>query len=224
MSRRGLPRRILLAFTALFGAALAAPEAAAQPQNRRQEALARTTIGGTANAARCSSAVTGGDVSDGTIRTCTRALERDRLTRSDELRVLLNRGVAHLRRNEGQLALADFDAILEQDEDLAEAHLNRGAALVMLGQPAPAVAAITTALSLGVREPHKAYYNRGAAREALGDIRGAYDDYSTALEIQPDWGPAEAELLRFVRSRQERLAQLIGAGGLAGASQVETQN
>jgi Tfp pilus assembly protein PilF len=88
----------------------------------------------------------------------------------------------------------------------AEAHLNRGAALVMLRRPGPAVAAITTALSYGVSAPHKAYFNRAAAREAMGDLRGAYEDYNTALTIQPDWGAAEAELARFARGRRERLA------------------
>jgi hypothetical protein len=44
---------------------------------------------------------------------------------------------------------------------------------------------MTEALGLGVREPHKAYFNRGAAREALGDLRGAYEDYSTALKSSP---------------------------------------
>jgi Tfp pilus assembly protein PilF len=62
-----------------------------------------------------------------------------------------------------------------------------------------------------VREPHKAYLNRGVARENLGDLRGAYEDYSTALQIQPDWGPANAELARFARGRQEHLANVLGA-------------
>ena len=79
----------------------------------------------------------------------------------------------------------------------------------MMGRPGPAVAAITEALSLGVREPHKAYFNRAGAREALGDVRGAYEDYSTALEIQPDWGPSGAELARFARARREQLANIL---------------
>src|SRR5690606_13197455 len=102
----------------------------------------------------------------------------------------INRGATHLRRREGEAALADFDAVIAMDRRHGEAHLNRGAALVLLGQPGPAVAAITEALGLDVREPHKAYFNRGAAREQLGDLRGAFEDYNTALDIQPDWGPA----------------------------------
>jgi tetratricopeptide (TPR) repeat protein len=78
-----------------------------------------------------------------------------------------------------------------------------------LGRHGQAIAAITEALGLGVQEPHKAYYNRGAAREALGDLRGAYEDYSTALEIQPDWGPANAELARFARNRRDHLATVL---------------
>jgi len=76
-----------------------------------------------------------------------------------------------------------------------------------------AIAEITQALSLGVSEPHKAYFNRAAAREALGDLRGAYEDYRTALEIQPDWGPANAELARFARSRRDTLASRLGEDG-----------
>lgn len=223
MSRRGDPRRLLAASAAAlaFAALIAAPAAA--QNTRRTDSVARTTIGGGGNAARCGAAATGGDSSDAAIELCTRAIDRERLARTDLVRVRVNRGVIHIRRHEGVAALADFDAVLALDDTIAEAHLNRGAALVMVGQPGPAVAAITRALSLGVREPHKAYYNRGAAREALGDLRGAYEDYTTALEIQPDWGPAEAELLRFVRSRQERLAQVIGASARPGASEVETR-
>ena len=43
----------------------------------------------------------------------------------------------------------------------------------------------------------------------MGDIRGAYEDYNTALTIQPDWGVAEAELSRFARGRRERLASQL---------------
>jgi tetratricopeptide (TPR) repeat protein len=77
----------------------------------------------------------------------------------------------------------------------------------MLENYGPAIAVLTEALSLGVSEPHKAYYTRGAAREQLGDLRGALEDYTTALEIRPDWGLADAEMQRLARVRQERLAQ-----------------
>ena len=182
-----------------------------EPAGRDRQTSASTTIGAP-NAQACSQFAASGDISDDALAACERALRTERLNRANQIATLINRGSVHLRRNEGEPALADFEAVIALDSGNAEAHLNRGAALVMTARPGPAVAAITEALSLGVREPHKAYFNRGAAREALGDLRGAYEDYSTALEIEPDWGPANAELARFVRMRQERLATVLNGG------------
>lgn len=209
MSRRGDPRRFL-AILVIGLAPIVAAGAAAYAQPRRQDAVARTTIGSGGPLAECNAAAGAGTVTDAGLAACTRAIERGRLARPDLATTHVNRGVLHLRRRAGEAALADFDAALAINAEFAEAHLNRGAALVLLHQPGPAVAAITQALGFGVREPHKAYFNRGAAREALGDLRGAYEDYSTALEIEPNWDPAEAELQRFVRARREHLAQVIG--------------
>lgn len=215
MSRLRLPRRIAASIPcAAILAALtivAAPSAHAQlanPDARERETGSRTTIG-TPNARACTEYVMAANSSDEAVLACDRAVESEQLNRAVMIAIRTNRGALHLRRHEGQLALADFDAVIAIDRRNAEAHLNRGAALIMLNQPGPAVAAITEALSLGVREPHKAYFNRGAAREALGDLHGAYEDYSTALEIQPDWGPANAELARFVRTRRDHLAEVL---------------
>ena len=100
-------------------------------------------------------------------------------------------------------------AILAIDRRNAEAMINRGIALIECNEPGQAVAVITEAIGLGVKEPHSAYYNRGVARETLGDLRGAYEDYSTALAIRPDWGPAGAELARFVEGKRNRLAEVL---------------
>lgn len=173
------------------------------------DASATTVIGNDRNGRTCVTNVAAGDSSDETLEACTRAMSYARLSRAGERQLLVDRGIVYLRRREGDLALADFDAVIAREPDNAEAHLNRGAALVQMGRHGQAIAAITTALGLGVQEPHKAYYNRGAAREALGDLRGAYEDYSTALEIQPDWGPANAELSRFARNRRDHLATVL---------------
>lgn len=192
---------------ALILALAAASGAAAQDPST--EPRATTIIGGDAHARRCGIAVNQGDVSDTAVDVCERALNYPRLTREAEIQIRVNLGVMRLRRSEGQAALDQLDRVVAMDPRNAEAHLNRGAALVQLRQYGPAIAAITEAMGLGVREPHKAYLNRGAAREALGDLRGAYEDYSTALEIQPDWGPANAELARFARERREHLAATL---------------
>ena len=186
---------------------LAAPLATAQDPN--SEPRATTIVGGDANARRCSTAMSLGDLSDRAVSSCEHALRYPRLTRDAEIQLRVNLGVMHLRRQEGEMALSQFDEVIRMDSRHAEAHLDRGAALIQLRQYGAAVAAITEALGLGVREPHKAYLNRGAAREALGDLRGAYEDYTTALEIQPDWGPANAELARFAQERRDRLADAL---------------
>ena len=217
MSRRRLPRRFaklrhglfwgVVAVLTAFGAPAALAQAANAPRNDR-EPIARTVIGA-ANSGECTRYAMGGENSDVAVAACQGVIENHNTARADRVAALINRGTMRLRRHEAPLAVADFDAAIALDRRNPEAHLNRGAALIMNSQPGPAVAAITTALSLGVREPHKAYYNRGAAREALGDLRGAYEDYTTALQIRPDWGPANAELARFVRMRQERLAGML---------------
>lgn len=210
MSRAWFPRRfpagIPLLALVLFAAA--APFAAAQDPTT--EPRATTIIGNDRSARRCGLAIQQGDTSDEAIRHCEQALAYPRLTRESEIQIRIGMGVLQLRRQENDAALAQFDTVIALEPRNAEAYLNRGAALVQMRQFGPAITAITQAMGLGVREPHKAYFNRGAAREALGDLRGAYEDYSTALEIQPDWGPANAELARFARQRRESLANALG--------------
>lgn len=155
----------------------------------------------------CNDFATTGNFSDAAVARCTRALREERANRANLIITLMNRGNIYAARREPELALADFDAIIEIDENNAEARLNKGVAMVMLQNYGPAISVLTEALGMGVSEPHKAYYTRAAAREALGDQRGAYEDYTTALQIRPDWGLADAEMQRIARLRQERLAE-----------------
>lgn len=207
MSRLRLPRRFRVAVAAAVWTVAGAGVASAQMGGSEPRAM--TVIGGDAAGRRCVEGVIAGDSTDTILDVCNHALQYRRLSNEGRVQLLVNRGVIHLRRRESAAALSDFDAVLAIDRRHAEAQLNRGAALVQLGDYGGGVAAITEALGLGVREPHKAYFNRGAAREALGDLRGAYEDYSTALEIQPDWGPANEELARFARGRREHLAERL---------------
>ena len=189
--------------------AVTAWEAPAFAQDPNADTRAVTVIGADTHARRCSDAVGAGDSSDRTVEECTRALHYARLSRDAQIELMVNRGVTYLRRGQNDLAMADLDWVITVDPRNAEALVNRGAALVQLRRFGEAISTLTDALSYGVSEPYKAYYNRGAAREALGDLQGAYDDYSTALQIQPDWGPANAEVARFVRGRREHLADVL---------------
>lgn len=161
----------------------------------------------------CVAAANSGRHDDSAVQACSEALTQDGLTRVTAVALLINRGAMRLRRKEAAAALADFDAAIDRDAKSPEAYVNRGAALVALGRPGPAVAALTEALSLGLKEPHKAFFNRGAAREALGDARGALEDYEAALAIKPDWEAVEQELARFVRTRRDQLAERLEVQG-----------
>jgi tetratricopeptide (TPR) repeat protein len=199
---------------AICAIALLAPGLAWGNDNAAERTKGARTVVGAPDSAQCALAAANQTNDDDAVQACDRALTTERLSRPNRIATLINRGAIHLRRREGEAALSDFDAVVALAPRNAEAHLNRGAALVLVNRPGPGVAAITTALSFGVSAPHKAYFNRAAAREAMGDVRGAFEDYNTALTIQPDWGVAEAELARFARGRRERLAsQLDGSSG-----------
>jgi tetratricopeptide (TPR) repeat protein len=207
MGRSPLPWRCPEVIGLAAAAALSMDAAYAQAPRAIQ------VIGGDAHAQRCVQAAVNGDASDRAIEECTRALRYPNLSNAGAQQVITNRGVLRLRRSEYEMALADFDEVIRRNSENAEAHLNRGTALLQLRRPGDAIAALTEALGLGVAEPYKAYFNRGAARESLGDLRGAYEDYSTALEIRPDWGPANAELARFARTRRDHLATVLDGEG-----------
>jgi tetratricopeptide (TPR) repeat protein len=223
-------------FSAAFGgvaAALLAAPAAAQTESEAQgRAKAITIVVGAPASVNCAAAAGIGRFDDEALAFCHRAIESERLNRANRIVTRINRGAIHLRRGanipgakitEGELALADFDFVIAADPRNADAHLNRGAALVMVGRAGLAVGAITEALGLGVKQPHKAYLNRGAARETLGDLRGALEDYTTALEINPEWAIAEAELARFARTNRDRLAERVSEAGAPRASTVRAE-
>lgn len=209
MSCAWFPRRLAATIPAALAAALCFCVLPAAAQAPGSDPRAVTIVGGDAHARRCGLGISQGDTTETTVRACERALRYPRLSPQGEIQIRVNLGIIRMRRTEYALALEQLDAAIALAPRNAEAHLNRGAVLVQMHQFGPAIAAITEALSLGVTEPHKAYFNRAAAREALGDDRGAYEDYSTALEIQPDWGPANAELARFARQRREHLAGVL---------------
>ena len=132
------------------------------------------------------------------LETCDRAVSSQNTDTYMHAGVLVNRSDIRLRMQDYQNALADADASIALDPDLAAAYLNRGAGLIGLRRYQEALAALDKAIALNPSDKLQlAYFNRGIAREYLGDIRGAYYDYKKAVEIDPKFEPAKEQLARF---------------------------
>jgi Tfp pilus assembly protein PilF len=137
------------------------------------------------------------------IDTCTAAIEEEAVTAKDRAVSHNNRGVVQLTMlGEAGSARADFEAAARLAPELGESYANRGAALVAEERFDEAVAEIEKGLAQGLAEPWKAYFNRALARENKGDIRGAYADYTKALELKPGWPLAQTQLARFAVRRR----------------------
>jgi tetratricopeptide (TPR) repeat protein len=138
----------------------------------------------------------GGNPLDGAT-TCTFALEQTTLSVRDRAATYINRGILHSRKDEAEAALNDYNQGLALDASLAEGYVDRGAVMIVLRRFDDAVSEIDKGISLGANRPQIAYYDRGIADEALGNIRAAYEDYKKATEIQPDFKLAVDQLSRF---------------------------
>ena len=129
---------------------------------------------------------------------CNRALQTESLKRRDRAATLVNRGIIHMQARDIQRALADYDTALAMMPDLAEAHVNRGIALLHKGgADQEAIAALTRGLELRPMRPEVAYYTRAVAHEIMGDARAAFDDYQAAAAARPGWEDPIEQLKRF---------------------------
>jgi tetratricopeptide (TPR) repeat protein len=160
-------------------------------------ATASTLVIGGGAAKECSVAAIGGRSDPGAMVSCSQALETENLNFRDRARTHVNRGVMQLRRRAWSQARADFDAASKIDPQLGEAYVNRGAAYVGERRFKEGLQAIDQGLEMGVKDPEKALFNRAMANEGLGDLKSAYQDYSRAAELDPEWAAPKTELARF---------------------------
>jgi tetratricopeptide (TPR) repeat protein len=138
----------------------------------------------------------GSEPRDG-IQTCTYAIESQALTIRDRAATLINRGILRSRLGDSSGALADYNQGLSLDGSLGEGYVDRGAVYISLQKYDEALNDINKGIELGAREPHIAYYDRAIVDEAQGNIRGAYEDYKKAVELEPDFTLATQQLSRF---------------------------
>lgn len=162
---------------------------------------ASTLIIGSGAAKDCSDAALKGRSDRQSILSCTTALEVENLNFRDRARTHVNRGVLQMRQRQFTAARADFDEAASIDPNLGEAYVNRGASFVGEERYREGLEQIDKGLALGVKDPEKAWFNRGLANEGLGNLPAAYRDYSRAAELKPEWSAPKAELARFTVKR-----------------------
>jgi len=98
-----------------------------------------------------------------------------------------NRGSVYAKKGDYTRAIADFDAAIRINPQLASAFGNRGLALAKAGQYARAIADFNVALAKNPKDA-LSLYNRGAARQQTGDRIGGDIDVINARAIDPNVG------------------------------------
>lgn len=194
MSRFGLVsfRKIsaLGVLSALAGAAAAA-------QTPSPAALERPAIASALE--ECETGAREGVLTGRALGACDVALRSDALSETIRARVLVNRGVIALKRNEAGPARGDLEQAVSLAPDLPEAWLSLSAARIKVRDFAGAVEAADRALELGVSDPALAHFNIAIAEESAGRFDQAYDAYMQAAELAPDDALIQAQPARFLR-------------------------
>lgn len=121
---------------------------------------------------------------------CDQALKDGAMTMRDRMATYVNRGIILNRAGRLDEALDDFDKALDRDDGLAEAYLNRGNTYFLMRQYDDAISDYEAALRYDLKKADVAWYNIGLAHEAKRDDVKAKEAYRTALEVNPDFGPA----------------------------------
>ena len=115
----------------------------------------------------------------------------------DRAAAFVNRSDIYLRLENYNAAAADARQAVALETNLAQAQVNLGAALVGLRRYDEALSWLNKVIDANGSGQDLAYFNRGLAKESMGDIKGAYYDYLKAVEINPKMGAASEQLTRF---------------------------
>jgi len=158
---------------------------------------ANTVIIGTSFAASCSSKAIAGRFDTDTLEDCNQAIKNEDMTQENLAKTLVNRGVVQMRLGQLEKANADLNKAEEIAAKIPEIYINRGVILMKQKMFADAVTQLDRGIALKPDELEKAYYDRGLAREAVGDVKGAYYDFTMALKLKPNWEAPQKELVRY---------------------------
>ncbi len=106
----------------------------------------------------------------------------------ENLELLYNLGFYYQQNSQPELALEQYDKLLQVTDSMHYGALYNSAYvnMVLLESYDDAVALFTDAIAID-STAHKAYYNRGYAYELLGQYENARADYYKALDIVPNY-------------------------------------
>lgn len=125
---------------------------------------------------------------------CDRAIRDGITTRRDKMKTHVNRGIIHNRNGDLTAAVADFNAAIAMDDNIAEAYLNRGNSYYLSARYDDAIADYEHSLALGVNKPWAAWYNIGLVYDVKKDAEKARAAYENALKLNPDFTLARLKL------------------------------
>ena len=154
-------------------------------------ATAAESVFGSSKARECYLQTEYGVAPASTAQLCSEALREVGLSKTDEAKTLVNRGINYNRAGRYDDALTDFDSAQEIIADLAEAYLGRGNTYLLLGRYQEAIDQYTLAIDFVIGKLEAAYFNRGLAYEAMNDFDSALKDFNASLAARPGFGPAQ---------------------------------
>lgn len=158
------------------------------------------------DARRCSNAATIaatlGNASREDLDTCARALDFTALRARDRAGTLVNQGIVAAALGEQDAAMASYERAIAMMPELPEPYVGRGNVLFLRGDLAGAVAEYDRAIALGISRRHIALLNRGMARERLGQLEAAEQDYREAQALAPEWPLPKPRIERVVAKRK----------------------
>ena len=129
---------------------------------------------------------------------CTYALDNVSLNLRDRTATFINRGVIYSDSKEYDLALSDYERALGMMSDVGVAYLNKGNIMFMIREFDDAIEQYNLAMKYEKTKLHVVYLNRGMAYENSGKADLAYNDYTEALKILPEWHEATKRVDRLL--------------------------
>lgn len=141
------------------------------------------------------------------LRLCNSALIDETLALDHRSATLVNRGIVQMQARRLEAAIADFDEAIRLQPGSAEAYINKAIALQRMGgRTDEAIELLSEGLARNPIRPEIAYYQRAVANEDLGRVRQAYEDYSMAASLAPEWRDPAEQLERFQTVRRKVLS------------------